>query len=138
MGDTLNVQDANFIKTKALPNGANTVYSSGLDLGALSDRGARVAEIEFKLSAPALATAALPDTKTIKYSVQTDSDSAFGSPTDLMTNILTQTGASGAGAAAATKRFRLPTDSERYVRIKAINDGTGDASGSELTLEAMF
>ena len=97
-----NVRDDNFIATKALPNGATTIYSAGLDLGALSDQGHRVAECEVLISAPALATAALPDTKTMTYSIQHDSDSAFGTAADLAPSVLVQTGASGAGAAAAT------------------------------------
>jgi len=131
-------KDATLVKTKALPNGAATIKTDGIDLGALSQNGARLAEIEFEISAPALATADLPDTKTIKYSVETDDDSAFGSATVVMTDVLVQTGAGGAGAGAATKRFRLPTDSERYVRISAVNSGTGDASDKSVTFSPVF
>jgi len=48
--------------------------------------------------------------------------------------VLVQTGAGGAGAAAATARFAIPSDCERYVRVTATNSGTGDASGASMTV----
>jgi hypothetical protein len=74
----------------------------------------------------------------MKYGVQCDSDSAFGSPKTLALEALVQTGAGGAGAAAATARFRLPTDCERYVRVSAVNSAAGDASDKSVTAELLF
>ena len=131
------VKDEALKVTKALPNGAATVYSDGLDLGHGS-RGDFLAAADFKVSAPALTTAQLPDTKTIVYSIQHDDDAAFGTAADLYPGVIVQTGADGAGAAAATFTARLPVDVKRYVRVKAVNSGAGDASGASLTFEALL
>jgi hypothetical protein len=88
--------------------------------------------------APALATADLGDGDTMTYSVQMDTDSAFGSPIELTRNDAVQTGASGAGAAAASYRFALPSDCERYVRVKAVNSAAGDASDKSVTANVIF
>lgn len=132
------VRDTEFITTKALPNGAATVNSDGLDLRAMSSRGVRPGACELKISAPALDTNDLPDTKTMKYDVECDEDSGFGSPKTLAKEVLVQTGSGGAGAAAATARYRLPSDTERYIRVNATNDGTGDASDKSMTVEVLF
>ena len=131
------VKDTLLKATKALPNGAATVYSDGLDLGHGS-RGDFLAAADFKVSAPALATAQLPDTKTMTFSIQHDDDAAFGTVADLYPGVIVQTGADGAGAAAATFTARLPVDVKRYVRVKAVNSGAGDASGASLTFEALL
>lgn len=133
-----NVKDAELIETKALPNGAASIYSDPIDLGALSAAGARLHSGELLLSAPALATADLGDAATMTYDLQMDNDSAFGSPTTLIAGIIVQTGAGGAGAAAASARFRVPTNCERYVRAKATNSAAGDASDKSLTLSLVF
>jgi hypothetical protein len=131
------VKDANLNVTKALPNGAATIYSDGIDLGHGS-RGDFLAEVELKVSAPALTTTQLPDTKTMTYTVQHDDAVGFGTVADLYSAVIVQTGAGGAGAAAATFTLRLPVDVKRYVRIKAVNSGAGDASGASLTCEVLF
>jgi hypothetical protein len=131
------VKDALLKATKALPNGAASIYSDGIDLGHGS-RGDFLASAEFKVSAPALTTAQLPDTKTMTYTVQHDDAAGFGTVADLLTAVIVQTGAGGAGAAAATFTLRLPVDVKRHVRVKATNSGTGDASGASLTFEVLF
>jgi hypothetical protein len=69
----------------------------------------------------------------MKYEVFHDTDSAFGSEVSLFSTVLTQTGASSAGCAAATKRVTLPSDVKRYIRVKAVGSTTGDASASSFT-----
>jgi hypothetical protein len=134
----MNVRDTELKKTKALPNGAATIYTDGIDLGAITARGALLAQCELLISAPALVVGDLADTKTMKYDVQCDADSAFGSARTLALAVITQTGAGGAGAAAATARFRLPSDCERYLRVAATNDAAGDASDKSVTVELLF
>ena len=136
----LNVRDASHIQTKALPASAGSVYTSCVvDLGAKGARDVLKAQLELLISAPALGTTPLPDTETMIYFVQMDSDVAFGSPTSVYGTVLTQTGAGSAGAAAATKRVWLPSDCERYVRVGATGSTTiGDCSGSSVTAEALF
>jgi len=120
-------------KTKALPNGAASSSTDAIDLGPLTDRGARP-PMELEILAPALTAAQLPDDKTMTYKVESDSASNFASPKTLADAVLVQTGAGGAGAAAATARFAIPSDCERYVRVTATNSGTGDASGASMTV----
>ncbi|MCL4193983.1 MAG: hypothetical protein KJZ87_19755 [Thermoguttaceae bacterium] len=133
-----NVKDASLVRSVALPNGANTVYSDGIDLGALSGRGARLYEAELLIEAPALVTADLGDGATMKYSIQTDDDAAFGSPTVVAADVIVQTGAGGAGAAAQTYRWRIPTGCERHVRVRAVNSAAGDASDKSMTVSLCF
>jgi hypothetical protein len=128
-----NVRDTNLKQTKALPNGAATVYTDAFDLGAASGKQDRLANCELLISAPALVVGDLGNGDTMKYDVQCDDDSAFGSPRTLGLAVITQT-----GAAAATARFRLPTNCERYVRVAATNSAAGDASDKSVTAELLF
>lgn len=132
------VKDAALKVTKALPNGANTIYSDGIDTGT-STAGKQPGDVEWLLSAPALATADLGDAATMKYSILTDTVSPIdGSSTTLFADCIVQTGASGAGAAAATFRFRLPPNAGKIIGFKAVNSASGDASDKSATLEALF
>lgn len=129
--------DGNLKKTKALPTGDSAVTSDGIDLGE-GTNGTFVTPCEFLLEAPALATGVLGDAATIKYDVITSANSDMSSPVTLQATILTQTGAGGAGCAATTKRFRVPTDVLRYVAVKATKSSAGDASASSFTLSLKF
>lgn len=137
MGFNLQDDDASVKKTRALPNGAATVSSEGIDLGHGS-RGDHLAEVELQIEAPALVVGDLADAATMTYDVYHDSDAAFGSEALLMDNVITQTGAGGAGAAAQTKAVRLPVDVNRYVRVKVTNSGAGDASDKTATIRLKF
>lgn len=132
-----NVKDAELIETKALPNGAASTYTDAFDLG-MGSMGQFAANCELVISAPALVVGDLADAATMKYSVQMDSDSGFGSATTIYPDVITQTGAGGAGAAAATARVRLPTNCERYVRVRATNSASGDASDKSMTVSLVF
>jgi hypothetical protein len=132
------VKDALAKVTAALPNGAATVYTTtGIDTGVSTD-GAHLSDIEFVLTAPALVVGDLANGETMKYSVLTDTVNPIdGSSTVLFADCITQTGAGGAGAAAATFRFKLPSNAGRILGVKAVNSGAGDASDKSLTLEAV-
>jgi hypothetical protein len=142
MADTYNVRDAELIATDTLPAAASTTKNgTALDQGnALTDRGARVAPCEALLSAPALTTVILPDTKTMTYSVEACAASDFGSGVvTLASGCIVQTGAGGAGAAAASFRMKIPSDCPRYVRAKAVSGAdTTDASALSMTFEILF
>lgn len=129
----LNVRDLALKATGALPNGAATTYSGGIDLGA----GEHHAKSELLISAPALTTTQQPDAKTLKYSVQHGDDVAFGDAADIAKEVIVQTGAGGAGAAAATFRWKPPSNCKRYVRIKMVGSATGDSSASSVTAELL-
>ena len=137
------VRDALTRLTLALPNGAATAYATpGIDLGALSTSGRNLADCELLLSAPALTTGQQPDAKTLIYSILIDTvDPIDASSTVMNLSVLTQTGAGGAGAAAATWRGKIPTvfslASARIVGFRAIGSAAGDASAASATLELL-
>ena len=137
MGFQLNDDDSAVKVTKALPNGAATVASDGIDLGH-GTKGDFLAACELEIAAPALAVADLANGDTMTYDVYHDTASDFSSETLLMDNVITQTGAGGAGAAAQTVAVRLPVDVKRYVRVKATNSAAGDASDKSLTARLRF
>ena len=119
-------QDASLSATKALHNGAGADICDAFEV---NPSGALLAGCELEISAPVLAAGALPNAETVKYSIVSGSTT---SPTTVIAaDVLTQTGAGGVGAAAATKRFRLPTDVARYAAVKAtVSAGGGDCSAS--------
>lgn len=131
-----NIRDASLMNTRALPNGAATVNSTGIDLE-LTSRSDFVAGAELLIEAPACNTTQLPDTQTLTYTVQHATDSGFSSPVTLFSGIL-QTGAGGAGAVAATKRVGIPSDVSRYVRLQIVKSGAGDATAAIATLSLVF
>ena len=135
------VRDADLKETEALPAAAGTVYTDGIDLGALSDRGGRFLDGEGLLSAPALTGTQLPDTTTMTYSIQSSATSDFQNATTLAGSCIVQTG--DTGAAAATFRFKIPSNCQRYIRAVAVGADVGNASlgncaASEMTLELLF
>jgi hypothetical protein len=89
------------------------------------------------LSAPALIVTQLPNSATATYFIQTSPDNS--SWTTIYAAVITQTGASGAGAAAATARSRLPVECARYVRAGVTTASSpGDCSGASMTLQLVF
>jgi hypothetical protein len=130
-------QDAQLTKAVDLPNGANTTNSAGIDLfeTAASDF---VADCEVLISAPALSTTLLPDTQTVTYSLRQSNNANLSSDSELAALQIVQTGAGGAGAAAATRRFRLPTNVQRYIFLRCVKTGAANASSAaaELTVRA--
>lgn len=133
---TFALGDAMFSETRALPNGAATVNSTGFNLRS-SVTGDFLANCEFLIQAPALTTGQLADTQTMKYSIQHSNASDFsGAVTEA--DLITQTGAGGAGSVAAEKRWRPPTNVGSYVRLRVIKSGAGDASAATATFKLLF
>lgn len=123
----------------ALGTSDGTTQSAAIDLGPLSARGVREADIELEIVAPALNTTQLPDADTCTYSIESDDNSGFSSAAIVADKVLVQTGAGGAGAATATLRLRIPPQVERYIRVKAILAGTtGDCSGANVQTSIRF
>lgn len=120
-------------KAAALPAGAATVTSTAIDLGPTGN-GQFLVNGEFVLEAPALAVGALPNGKTLTYSIVTSDSSDLSSATVVDKSCIVQTGASGAGAAAVTRRFRAATNIKRYLGFTAVGVADMDASGSAATL----
>lgn len=133
----MELRDANLKVTKALPGSATNVTSTSIDTGKTTAAGVQPGDVEFLLSAPALTTAMLGDAATMKYDILTSDSADLSNPVAYITTALTQTGAGGAGAAASTFRFRLPSDAKRYVGFKATNSAAGNASTVSATLELL-
>lgn len=127
------MKDANLIKTVALPDSAGDANSPSIDLEHTA-HGDHLVDMELEASAPVLTATELPDDETATYKVEhSDDDSSFATVPGCAA-VITQTGASGAGAAAATEKVRLPRDVKRYVRVTATTSaGAGDCSGKSLS-----
>ena len=107
------MRDANLKLSLVLPSGAvTTTVAAGLDIGPVTTQGQFVNANsgEFLLEAPALTVTELPNAATVIYDLITSASANMGTPTVVDTNILTQTGSGGAGAVAATKRVKLPSN----------------------------
>ena len=129
------LRDAELQVTKALPGSATTIYTDSIDLEQ-DTTGVFVADCELLIEAPALVVGDLANGETMTYNVEhSDDDESFS---DLANGVLVQTGADGAGAAAAEARLRLPSTVKRYVRVAATNSAAGDASDKSVTAGLVF
>jgi len=132
----LSHKDTELKRTKALPNGAASTTCDAFDLGHGS-HGDFLADAELKISAPAVVVGDLANGDTLKYDVIHSDNADLSSSSALIAAAITQTGAGGAGAAAATYVCRLPVDVKRYVGVKCTNSGSGDASDKSMTVELL-
>ena len=124
------IRDTNLVKTKALPAAAATNYSDPLDL-LDSAPGIKMRNAQIEVALPA--TPSLVDAKTVTLTLQDSADNS--SFTDIPTlGSIVVTGASGAGAAAVTRLFKLPETIRRYVRLKqAVLTAGGDNTAISTT-----
>jgi len=129
--------DGNLKVTKALPAGASAVTTDGIDTGE-GTTGTQITPMEFLLEVPALLTGVLGDAATMKYDVVTSASSDMSGPVTIAKEILVQTGADGAGAAASSARFKIPTNALRYVGVKCTKSSAGSAAASSMTLSLKF
>lgn len=129
------IQDASSPLTQsvALPNGAATVYSTVVDLGA----GQSMPEnIEIEVTIPSATTSEAPDTRTLTVDIVAGSTST---PTTAASRSVVFTGAGGAGFTGATQRFRLASDAGRYFRLRAVGGTSfGNMSGKNATFKVLF
>ncbi len=109
-------------------------YSNSIDLGQTT-LGPAADHIEVEISIPA--TPALVDDKTITLTLKDSADdSTFAAIPSIAT--LVQTGAGGAGASAASRRFKLPPSCRRYIRLDAaVLTGGGDNTAVSTTLKVL-
>lgn len=135
----LALKDAQVKGTRALPSAASTtVDGAAIDLGH-GAFGDFVAQVEFKLTAPAVTTTMVPDTRTQTYSIIHSDNSDLSSPTVLISSLITQTGAGGAGAATTNATFRVPVDVKRYLGVRIVSGAsTTDSSAVSATLEGLL
>lgn len=131
------IQDAGLKVEKTLPASNTTAVSPTIDLGHGAS-GDFLADCELLISVEAVATGLLGDAATHKFSVEHDTDPAFGTAAALALEVLVQTGAGGAGAAATSARFRLPVDVKRYVRVKVTKSDNVNASAKKFYAQLLF
>jgi hypothetical protein len=127
-----NINDRNFVITRALPTADGTVTSSDIDL----EGGAYFApeNVELEITVPALNATQLPNDDTITITVQ---GGAAATPTTLLWVAPVITGSTG--YAGGVLRYRLPSNCPRYVNVKFVAaGGTGDISGSSATVKLLF
>jgi len=122
MSNSRKIKDFNLTVTTALPAAAANADSDSIDMG--SAGSAALESIELEISIPA--TPDLTDDDTITLTVQDSADdSTFATVTEL--EPLVVTGAGGAGAAAASIKYRLPSSTRRYINVNAaVLTGGGD------------
>lgn len=127
------IRDAQMEVTKALPAANANNLSDAIDL----TQGGDVPEnVEIEIVAPAVPS--LADTKTATYTIhESDDNSSYAAAPWCPT--ITQTGASGAGAAAATLRVRPPQGAKRYIKLRqaVVADG-GDNTAKSGTMRLLF
>lgn len=133
------IKDAALKNTRALPAAASTtVDGAALDLGH-GAKGDHLVDAELKISAPAVTTVMAPDTKTFTYSVIHSDNPDLSTPSVLIAGCIVQTGAGGAGAAAAEYTCRLPVDVKRYVGVRIVSGAdTTTAAAVAATAELLF
>ena len=136
-----NVRDAQLALSLAGPSAASTtVTSAAIDTGETTANAVQPRAFDLLLTAPALTTTILPDTKTMTYNIIAADDSALSvNVTTLVAGAIVQTGAGGAGAVKATYRYTIPTVCQRYIGFTMVSGAnTTTAAGVTATLEALF
>lgn len=124
------LQDADLNREKALPAANATASTASVDLGS-TNPGAGLEPVEVEFAVEALPS--LVDTKKCTLTMEDSADdSSFAAIAALAT--LVSTGASGAGAAANSRRIKLPPNVRRYVRVSA----AVEAAGGDNTAKKFF
>jgi hypothetical protein len=125
------LKDLNKIVTKA--NAAAGANSDGIDLE--QTIGGEIEQMAVELSLPA--EAGLSDTKVLTFKLE---DSANGTDFTAVDPLIstTQTGASSAGCAAKTVRFRLPPNTRRYIRVAQTATATPGTLAGSFTVSLLF
>lgn len=126
-----NIQDASLQNSTAFPAAGANNSSATIDLGA---GVAKHFNAEVEISWPAMA--ALADTKNVIFTLQDSADDSSYASIEMVHTI---TGAGGAGVAAGTKRFRLPSNVRQYLKLNAAEDAAGgNITASSYTLKLLF
>jgi len=134
---TINIQklqDANLIVTRTLPAAGASNSSAAIDLATTT--GGRIPRVELGLEVPA--TPSLVDAKTITYTIEDSANnSSFAAVADIPA--IVTTGAGGVGAAAVSRRFKLPIGVRQYLRLTvAVLAAGGDNTGVTASLGLFF
>lgn len=127
-----NRKDAHYITSKA--NATAGATSDPFDLEQAIGGDIEAVAVELALPAEAL----LSDGKVLTYTLQDSADGTNFTAVDPQPVITTQTGASGAGTAAKTVRFRLNPATRRYIRIAQTVTATPGTLAGSFTVALLF
>ena len=128
------IQDANYLVTVALPAANANVNTPSLNLGAPPAGILQLEDVEARITLPA--NAILTATDVITLTVQHATDNATWVSTG---QTFTITGLGGAGFAAQSFQFRLPSNVNQYVNVNAaVAAGGGSNIGTTLTFQLLF
>jgi hypothetical protein len=121
----------------ALPAAAAaSVTTAAIDRGGNGDL-VHPERIDLEIKLPAQSATILPNGETLKINIEHSADDSTYAT--LQSDVLVQTGAGGAGAAAASVRYRCPDNTRRYVRAKAtLSASATDASANKLLVTPVF
>lgn len=131
------LRDALLRRTAGYPTGAVPTLTESFDLGPVTRLAHRPAPFELLLTAPVLTAENLPAGNSLKYSLEFCDDPAFPLA-DTQTVILSDWIQEGHadGVDDIVRRYRISTDSPRYVRVKCTKTGTGgDLAGKSFVFE---
>lgn len=129
-----NIQDYLLTKTKALPAQNTNNSSDSIDLEQVTLDSVNEV-LDALLTVPA--TPSLANSQTITYTFQDSADnSSFAAIPELATAV--STGGGGVGAAAVSRRVKLPPTTRRYLRVNAAVSATGgDNTAISYTLKVL-
>jgi hypothetical protein len=124
------IQDALVASTKALPAAAASANTDALRID-----NVEAVDIEFGHEA----VSALVDTKTLTLKVQDSANGVDGWNDIAALTSLVSTGASSAGAAAASRTVKLPPSAKAFIRVNAaVETGGGNNTGKNFFIKAKF
>lgn len=122
------------VKTQALPAAAASNNTASIDFGQ-TILGPLAGDLEVLVEIEA--TPALVDAKTITLTLKDSADNSTFAAIPTLAAVV-QTGASSAGAAANSVRFKLPPSCRRYLRLDAaVLTAGGDSTAKNYTLKVL-
>ena len=130
------ILDQNYIASVALPNAANTVNTSGLDLVQATPYPT-TDRIDVQILTAGGNGA---NNKNINCRIMDSADNITFTNVAIFANPILQTvDNNGAGYNNANVIFKLPPNIRRYIRATALGEANGgDASGGTLTIQLLF
>lgn len=128
-------KDRNTNVEKAHPAANASASTDAIDLG-VNRAGVNLDEIDVRIYSEAVPN--LADTKTATLTVEDSADNSSFSPIAGLSTLV-QTGASSAGAAAATRTIKLPPSTRRYVRVTSaiVADG-GNNTAKKFGMDFLY
>jgi len=129
-----NIQDAALQLTKALPAAGASNQSDALDLGAVG--GIKPECVEVEIQVPAIA-AHVTTSSDITLKLQDSADNSSFADVDAIHQTVIP-GVAVTGSVAKNARFRLPSQTRRYVRFNQACGATDNNTGSSIVYKFLF